>query len=232
MKQVLTLIRHDLNSTFRDPLFKGLLFFPFVCFALVRWVFPLLITEYPVLQEYQMVLVMWATLQSATMFGFIYGFLFLEEKEEQLLPVLRILPVSTSYLVFIRQTVAVLISTLVNFCILHYGGFTSASWWFDLLVSFQMGLLAPVITLALTVFAKTRVEGLAQMKIINLIFIAPGLIYFVPGTWMHLLALIPSYWSFRSIEYGVPGLTLLIGFAVCALVLALLNRYFRKHIFQ
>ncbi|MDX5320700.1 MAG: hypothetical protein LPK45_06325 [Bacteroidota bacterium] len=234
MKRVLALIRHDLNSTFRDPLFKGLLFFPFVCFILVRWVFPLLFEAFPILEPYREVFVMWACMQSATMFGFIYGFLFLEEKEESLLQVLRILPLPTSQLVMMRQSIAVIISTAVNFCILEYGNILPSNPIPHLLIAFQLSLLAPLITLALTVFAGSRMEGLAQVKILNLLLTAPGLIYFIGGTGMHAMALIPSYWSFRAIEFSQEapyGPFLWGGFAVYFGILYFLNRRFSRRIF-
>ena len=234
MKFALRLIRHDLNSTFRDPLFKGLLFFPFICFALVRWVFPWLIAKYPVIEPYQDVLVMWACLQAATMFCFIYGFLFLEEKEENLLPVLRTLPVSTGTLVTIRQTVAISIATLINFFILEWGGILESHPIDHFLIALQMSLIAPVITLYLAVFAHTRMEGLAQIKIINILLIAPGLIYFLSQKGLHALAVVPSYWSFRAIEVSETdrlNYFLWIGFVVYLLVLIILNKRFKNKVF-
>lgn len=234
MKRLLFLIRHDLNASFRDPLFKGLMFFPFVCFILVRWVFPVLFETYPVLIDYKEVFVMWACMQSATMFGFIYGFLILEEKEENLLRALRIMPVPTSMLIFIRQSVGILISTLVNISILEWGGVLPSNPGIYLLIALQMSLLAPLFMLLLTVLAKTRMEGLAQMKIYNLIFISPGIIFFIPMKALHSFALVPTYWSFRAIETSLTSSWnpwLWGGFVFYFGLLYLLNRIFSKKVF-
>ncbi|MBI1223266.1 MAG: hypothetical protein GC180_11730 [Bacteroidetes bacterium] len=234
MNRFIFLIRHDLNTSFRDPLFKGLMFFPFVCFILVRWVFPVLFESFPVLNAYREVFVMWACMQSATMFGFIYGFLMLEEKEENLLRALRILPVPTGLLIAVRQTIGILISSAVNFCILEWGGILPVNPSVYLLIAFQMSLLSPLIMLLLTVLAKTRMEGLAQMKIFNLLFIAPGIVFFLPQKALHAFALIPTYWSFRAIDRSlISGWNpwLWGGFVFYFGLLFVLNRVFSKRVF-
>ncbi len=229
MKTILALSANDLQSTFRDPVFKGLLFFPFVAFVLIRWGVPYVVHTYPEVAPYTVVILMWGCLQSATMFGFMYGFLFLEEKEEQIWQVIRILPVSGIKLVFSRLLLGLLISTAVNFCLIHFGQIIYISFIKEILLSLQFSLAAPLIALALGALAKNRIEGLAQMKIVNVLLIMPALIYFIPGKAMHLTALIPTYWSYRSLEMAHSQsdsfmLFLLVGFALYLLGIGLLTR--------
>lgn len=201
MRKLLILSKSDFNSTFRDPLFKILLFFPLLSFIIIRYLLPVLVSFYPPLGEYTEVVLMWACIQSATMFGIIYGFLFLEEKEESLWQVLRILPVETGQLIFSRLLLGLLISVVINYLLIHYGNIIFISFWKELLLAIHFSLVAPFISLAVGVFAKNRIEGLAQIKIVNLILILPALIYFIPGKWLHLMALVPTYWSYRSLEF-------------------------------
>jgi ABC-type multidrug transport system permease subunit len=202
MNLLLTLSRYDLRSTFRDPIFKGLLLFPFVSFALVRWGLPLLVIRYPVMEPYRLVVLMWACMQAAIMFGFIYGFLFLEEKEEHIRQVIRVMPVSGSRLLAARLLTGVTISAAVAFVLLHWGGVARLPFYAEVLLSLQFSLVAPLLALSLGAFAANKIEGLAQMKIFNLLLILPGLIYFLPFRLLHLLALIPTYWSFRTLEHA------------------------------
>lgn len=58
LKLLPSLSAMDLRSTYRDPIFKGLRFFPFVPFLLVRFVAPLLLNRYPEWAEYAPLIVM------------------------------------------------------------------------------------------------------------------------------------------------------------------------------
>ena len=203
LKRLRSLSAMDLRSTYRDPIFKGLLFFPFVAFLLVRFVAPLLLNRYPEWSEYAPLIVMWACMQSATMFGFIYGFLILEEKEENVFAALQILPVSAQVFIGSRLLLALLVSSAVNFCILWLGGVVQLPLWMCLLCALQFSLLAPLLSLLMGVLAKNKIEGMAQMKIFNLVLNLPALIYFLPYKGLHATAILPTYWSFRSIEAGL-----------------------------
>ncbi|MDO1447730.1 hypothetical protein Q0590_15775 [Rhodocytophaga aerolata] len=236
MNYLISLSISDLRSTFRDPVFKVLLFFPFMSFTLIRWGLPAILNNFPVIQPYSQVILMWACLQSAIMFGFIYGFLFLEEKEENIWQVIRILPVKPLNLVLSRMLFGLGISSLVNFFLLHYGQIVSLTLVKEWLLAFQFSLAAPLIALLLGAFSQNRIEGLAQMKIINLLLILPALIYFVPSPWMHLAAVIPTYWSYRSLEMAenTPQFLLYLssGFALYMVAIFLLNRKMATSIYR
>jgi fluoroquinolone transport system permease protein len=102
----------------------------------------------------------------------------------------------------------------------------------EVLLSLQFSLVAPLLALSLGAFAANKIEGLAQMKIFNLLLILPGLIYFLPFPLLHLLALIPTYWSFRTLEHANHPGPFFAYFAAGSLVymafLLLLNRRMEK----
>jgi fluoroquinolone transport system permease protein len=228
MNHFLTLSFSDFRATFRDPIFKGLLAFPFIAFALIRWVLPIIVASFPIVKDYQTVILMWACLQSAIMFGFIYGFLFLEEKEENIWQVLQILPVSTIKLVFSRLFLGLLVSTIVNFCMLRFGDILSLSLFKEILLAFQFSLAAPLIALTIAALAKNRIEGLAQMKVVNLLLILPAFIYFFPYQLLHITAIIPTYWAFKSLEAANTGdgfaITFLTGSIYFLIIILFLNQ--------
>jgi len=205
MSFFVSLSQTDFRTTFRDPIFKALLFFPIISFFLVRWILPFLTWRFPILSPYTQVILMWACLQSATMFGFIYGFLLLEEKEERIWEAIRVMPVSGLKLILSRTLVGWAVSSAVNYSLLEWGGAAEISLDREILLSFQFSLSAPLITLALGAFAENRIEGLAQMKMINLFLILPGLIYFFPYDFLNITAIVPTYWSFRCLELAMSG---------------------------
>jgi len=221
MRFILSLSFNDLRSTFRDPVFKALLFFPFISYGIVAWVLPAVIHRWPVVGDYSDVILMWACMQSSTMFGFIYGFLFLEEKEENINQALRVVPVSGIMLVFSRLLIGMGISFLVSMALFHFGGVVRLPLISEMLLSLLYSLSAPLITLLLAAFARNRIEGLAQMKMVNILLMFPGLIYFLPYKTLHLTALVPTYWSFRATEMAIRHSTLFLLFFSGGLLLHL-----------
>ena len=232
MKTILLLSTHDLRTTFRDPIFKGLFFFPLLAFVIVRWGIPAAVESYPILADYREIILMWACLQSAMMFGFIYGFLYLEEKEEGTDLALQVLPVSGATILGSRLIFGLFLSVLVNGMMMHLGGIVFLPIWQECLLAIHFALVAPLLALYLRAFAGSRVEGMAHMKIVNLIFYLPVLVFFLPQIWLHLLAVIPTYWSFKSLDEaemtGNFWLAYLIGLAAYAVAGALLLRIKKK----
>jgi fluoroquinolone transport system permease protein len=233
MRFLLSLSLNDLRCTFRDPVFKALLFFPFISYGIIAWGLPFIIQRWPAVENYSGVILMWACMQSSTMFGFIYGFLFLEEKEENINQALRVIPVSGIMFVFSRLLIGIGISFMVSITLFHFGGVVRLPLIHEILLSFLYSLSAPLITLLLAAFARNRIEGLAQMKIVNILLMLPGLIYFLPYKALHLTAVLPTYWSFRATEMSIhhSGSFLLYVFAGLLLHLVIiffLNRRLEK----
>jgi hypothetical protein len=176
--------------------------FPFLSFIIIRWILPFSIGLYPPIADYSVVILMWTCMQGASLFGFIYGFLFLEEKEENINLAYYVLPQSNFKIAITRLSIGMIISAIVNFTLLHFGNILTIPLIYEILISIQYSFLAPFMALYLDVFAKNKIEGLAQIKIVNLLIITPALIYFFPFKILHVTALIPTYWSFRSIEFA------------------------------
>ncbi len=219
MNHFLTLSKNDFRITFRDPIFKGLLVFPFIAYALIRFVYPWVVANFAIVASFGHVVLMWACMQTATMFGFIYGFLFLEEKDEQVDGVIHILPISPLRLLMSRLGMGYAISVLANFLILYVGGIVQLSAVLSFLLAMHFGLIAPLLALWLGVMAKNKIEGMAQMKLANLALNVPILLYFLPYKALHLTAFVPTYWSFRSLELALEGSAWFVLFMVTGVLL-------------
>lgn len=235
MKQLLLISRNDFRITFRDPMLKGLLFFPLVALAIIKFLVPYLSEQYPVIEPYQPVILMWACMQTATMFGFISGFLFLEEKDENVFTALRVAPIRAETFVVLRLAAGVVISIAVNLLLLLVGDLVDVPIGPALLLAGQYSLIAPLLALMTATFARNKMEGLAQFKIYNLLLNLPILRYFLDLKALEALAVIPTYWSFRSLESvattGGVGWFYLVGLLVYGIVLFLLARRFEQKVF-
>ena len=200
MNRLLILSANDFRVVFRDPMLRIFLFLPLLIIAIVVWVLPIIFSAYPAVRAYDYVLLMWAGMQTATMFGFINGFVFLEEKDEQVFAALRVMPVAATTLISVRMVLGVSITFAINVMIFSLNGWLPIRGIPLVLIALQYALLAPVLTLALATFAQNKVEGLAHFKVYNFAAMLPVLIYFLPYRALHGLAVLPTYWTFRSVE--------------------------------
>lgn len=233
MKLLLTLSKNDFRNTFRDPMFRSLLFFPIISFAIIYWGVPAIEGIYPPLAPYKPVILMWACLQSATMFGFIYGFLFLEEKEDGIWQAVRLLPISGLQLAFSRMLIGLVISFIVNFVLIYFGGMVQLPLFIALLLSALYSLTTVLIALWLGAMGRNKIEGIAQMKVLNIALILPGIIYILPYKALHATAIVPTYWLFRSTEAAIfhtgnMGWFFAVGLLSQVLAIFLLNRKMQR----
>ncbi len=235
MNRFFLISRNDFRMIFRDPMLKALLFAPLLIIVSVIVFVPQLNNSFPAFQNYNYIVLMGAGVQAATMFGFITGFIFLEEKDEHVFMALKTMPVSGRFFVLTRMSLAILLASLYNWGLLHFGVLLDMSWWQEILLAIQFSFLAPLLALAVAVFASNKVEGLAQFKIYNLLITLPLIIYFLDFKALHVLAILPSYWTFRSIEMLESGGSFwmfhLIGWLVYWVLIFILVRRFEKKVF-
>ena len=235
MKRFLTLSRNDFRMVFRDPMLRLFLLLPLLIILAVVWGIPPVFAAYPAVQDYDYVILMWAGTQASTLFGFINGFVFLEEKDEHVFAALRVMPIAASTLIGVRMLLGVSIAFAVNVTTFSLCPWLPMSSVEVLLIALQYSLLAPLLTLALATFAENKVEGLAQFKVYNFIIILPALIYFLPFRALHALAVVPTYWTFRSVEAVHSGehyfLFIGIGFVAYIVAFVALVRFFEQRVF-
>lgn len=235
MNQLLTLSLNDFRRVFRDPMLRVVLFLPLLVIAFAVWVIPFIFSVYPEVKSYRYIILMAAGLQTATLFGFISGFTFLEEKDEQVFSALRVLPIAAHTLLGVRMLLGGSITLVTNVALFSLVDWVPMSPAQLFLTALQYALLVPVLTLALATFARNKVEGLAQFKVYNLVVMLPLLLYFLPLRPLHVLAVVPTYWTFRSIEAIHTGDHYYLfaggGCIAYAVALVVLTRIFERNVF-
>ena len=161
MKKILSLIHSDIRQIFRDKTLTFFLVAPMLLIVFVRFFVPFIAKQYPMVQQYHPMLMMFASIQTAIMFGFIVSFIILDEKDENVLQVIRVLPISPFYFILYRLLFATTFSTLGAFLMINLSGIAYPGFTNSILLSIQYGLTAPFITLIISTFAKDKIEGMA-----------------------------------------------------------------------
>ncbi len=236
MSQLQTLIVGDIKQIFRDRTLSTFMFIPVFLILFIRLFVPYLSQAYPMVADYHSYIMMFGGMQTAIMFGFITSFIILDEKDENVLQVIRVLPISPLYFMFYRLSFATLFSAAGAFILIQTAGIAYPGLLNSILLSLQYGLIAPLITLIIATFANNKIEGMAFFKGIDLGLLLPVLAFFVPGIWSYLFAIIPTYWTYTLYEQSLRGSFhigyFLLGLGVYALMISALFMQFRKRVFD
>jgi len=229
-------------SDFRQILREQLLWVMFIVaptlqFLTALWLIPYLIGQFPVLDGYQSLMVSALSLQVVTGIGFVIAMMLLDEKDDDVLTAIRVLPLGARYFLTYRLLAATFIAFIFCFVMLYYSRLISISLGQALGGAGLFSLLSPMVTLFMSTFGDNKVEGLAMFKGINLVLLIPIVSFFLPPGWHYLLGFIPDFWSFHFVESAATAnsaswLNFIIGCLLHLLFIACLYFQFRKRVFK
>lgn len=209
---VRALLRTDLRAARRDTLVGPLLLVVPALVAAVRLAAPPL--RALVAQRYGIDLAdyyPWALsalfgVQIPFMVGGIVGLVVLDERDDGTLAALQVTPLGLDgYARYRVATAVVLALALAGGGAWVSGladGFTLAR---AAVVGVPVALLVPVCALALLVPAANKVEGLAVMKALSFVLLAPLADWFVAAGWTPVLAVVPTYWVVHGVWAAARG---------------------------
>ena len=236
MKSTAALAASDFRQIFRDRTMTVFLFTPAILVCFVRFFVPYLTAKFPFLAAYHPMIMMFGALQTAIIFGFFTSFIILDEKDENVMQVIRILPVSTGWFIANRLLFSALFSALGAFLMIRLGGLADPGMRASVLLALQYGLSAPFIALVIATYAQNKIEGMAFFKGVDLVLLIPMLSFLVPGALKYIFGVIPMFWTYRLYDAALKGepvsALFLAGLAAYGLALYLLFRQFNERVFN
>ena len=173
-------------------------------------------------------------------YSFIAAFLILDERDEHLLTVLKIMPISrTSFLAY-RMMFMLIFSFIVLLIfpplsgLIPMEGFAYLEY---IPVAFLFAMFTPVAALIVATFATNKVQAFALFKIGGTVFLIPIFAFFFDlGSLQYAFAPIPNFWSLKALdsvlsaEISFDIVSLIIGFAFhIALIIGLFYLFNKKH---
>ncbi len=192
----------------RDPItfFIGLL--PVALALLFRYMIPFITDLFRPWIDLSGLETFWAGLLiliGPMMFGMVGGFLFLDEKDQNLLPVLKVTPMSDSFWLLEKAVLPVIITIPGILLQLLLCGLVSPFNWRYIPLAIIAALEAPLLTLFMATFARDKVQGMAMAKALSIIMVPPILTLFIDHPLIHLTAISPPYWILRAFRYSAAG---------------------------
>jgi fluoroquinolone transport system permease protein len=236
MKKLIKVAVNDFRLVFRDNSLKVFIVLPLLILVVTRYAVPYVAGVYEVVQDYISIILMLATMQSSTAFGFIYSMVLVDEKDTQVAKVYGILPISKFWFVAFRLIPPFLLATLATVLLLLVEPFYNLPVFSILVYSSLAGLVAPLMTLFVAITAKNKIEAMTWQKLFNLPLFLPILAFFVPASFSIAFAIFPPFWAYRGFNSLIVGgnfaVYMLIGFAYHMLLLGLMIKRFTSSHFK
>lgn len=235
MKKILAVFQNDLKNITRELMLIYIMFIPVLFAILIRYGVPILreeflekfdlINYYPLITGYYILLV-------PVLIGIVAGFLVLDERDEGIVQVLILTPLSKKGYLIYRIFMPMLISLFYILILTPVLGLVAVSIRSLIILGLLSMLESPITALFLTAFAGNKVEGLAFSKGLGLLMLLP-LLRFIKSKWTILAALIPFYWPVQGfLVIGEQGFyfSILAGFLVHLLFLFILVKKFKARL--
>ena len=234
--RIMNLIKVDIKRIVTDPNLSGYLLVPIALIFFIRYFVPYITNKYPVIADYHHLIMMSGVMQTAIIFGFITSFMILDEKDENVLQVIQVMPISPFYFIVYRLTFATFFSIIGAFimfvsCDIAYPGMVNV-----ILLSILYGLAAPFMALIIATFANNKIEGMAYFKFVDLILMVPLMSLFIGGFLKYGFAIIPVFWAHSlyqlSLDESYHFIYFLIGILFNLFALFILFKQFKKRVFD
>jgi hypothetical protein len=203
---------------------------------LVHIIAPRIEDMFPIAANFSVVF-MFFSIAIPMIYSFIVAFLILDERDEHLLTVLRVMPISrNSYLIY-RMFFMSLFAFIALLIFPPLSGLvdgTQFSYPVYIPVAILFALFTPVIALLVSTYATNKVQAFAIFKIGGTVFILPIFAFFLNlGDLKYIFGPIPNFWSLMSLDSVLQNgtldiLHLGIGFIFHIVLLTVLFYIFNK----
>ena len=170
-------------------------------------------------------------------YGFIAAFLILDEKDEHLLTVLRVMPISRNTYLIYRMLILSIFSFIILLIFPPLSGllaeFPNFSYIEYVPIALQFALLTPFSALMVSAFASNKVQAFAIFKISGTIYFVPLFAFFINNNFKYIFAPAPNFWTFISLRDVISKgtndyLHLGIGFVYIIVLIAVFFYIFNK----
>ena len=234
METLIKVAINDFRLVFRDNSLKIFLALPLLTLVIVKYAVPYIVGIYPVIKDYIPIILMMATTQGSTAFGFIYSMVLVDEKDTNVAKVYGILPISKVWFVVFRLIPPFVLATLTTFLLLLVEPFYGFPVIQSLVYSMLVGLIVPLMIMFVAIPAKNKMEAMTWQKIFNLPIVLPIAAFYVPASFSFLFMIFPTFWAFQGLDSLINSgnfwLYMLIGFAQSILFIGLMvQRFTRNH---
>ncbi len=208
---VKTFAKNDVRLVLRDRMVLMLLGMALAIGVAARFVLPLIDaslaangvlpnerTDLRFSDTYEMFVAFVGLWQAALMPGTAFGFILIEEKEDDTLTALRVCPAPFSTFLAYRIAIPAALGFVLALILVPLIGHAEIAWAKLLPIAAASALAAPLTTLLLGAFANDKVQGLAFTKFGGVAGLTILAGWFVPEPWQWLLGAFPPFLACKA----------------------------------
>ena len=207
MVVVFRLAINDFKNIIRDTLLISLaILYPVILILfsqiLVQFIAPNLEVTIPLAGNFIVFFMLFVTI-IPILYGFIASFLILDEKDEHLLTVLRVMPISRNTYLLYRMMFLTFFSFIVLLVFPPLSGLlenTQFSYYEYLPIAVLFSLLTPFSAMLVSSFATNKVQAFAIFKISATIYMLPLFTFLISDNLKYLFAPAPNFWGFIALR--------------------------------
>jgi len=215
---VIKLGRNDARLIGRSSMLIGVILFLILIALTLRFGMPWLnvyLAEHAVLPSenisksladfYPLIVAFMVIFSSAAIAGFIFGFVLLDEKEDNTIKAMLVTPVPFNQFVMFRVGSPTLLAFFAVVGVMLCVNQALVPLWQLLLIAAGASLVAPTTTLFLAIFAENKLQGFVYGKFISLVGWIIILGWFVAEPWQWLFGLFPPFLITKSYWMALQG---------------------------
>ncbi len=232
---IISLTRTEFKNIYRDQFLLFICILPIFISILFRFALPQireLTLPYFDLADYYDPFLCILILLVPSFFGWIIGFIILDDRDEDILSYLSVTPIGKSGYLWFKILLPLLLSIPLAIISLYIVNIKSIELNKILPIIILASLEAPYFALFLGTFANNKVEGLATAKLANIILMGALVPFFIKSNWAYLAGIFPTFWIAKAwlAKGNIYYIYLIIGIIHHLFVIWLMLYYFNKKI--
>ena len=182
---------------------------------------------------YRLFIVGFLSLIPGMLFAMIYGFIMLDERDEDVINFISITPLRKEGYLSYKLITPMLLSAGVFLIILYTNSLIQLKLEVALGIAVMVAMEAAIGTLFLVAFSENKVEGLAFSKLVGIMYLAIPLVFFWDSPWHWLASILPPFWIAKAfvhsdINASLIWVDLIVGIAMHLVTLLFFLRAFLK----
>jgi len=154
------------------------------------------------LTPYRLFVVSFLSLVPGMLFAMIYGFIILDESNEDIIDFISITPLRKEGYLTYKLIMPMLLSAGFFLLIIYATSLIHLNLVHAIGIAIMVAIEAAIGTLFLVAFSENKVEGLAFSKALGIMYLAIPLVFFWSSSWHWLSAFLPPFWIAKAFVHS------------------------------
>lgn len=214
MNAHIAIFRNDIKLIFRDKSMLAIFIIPVIMILIFRIGVPFLEDFVPQVKEFYWLIIAAFTSVTAATPAYLFGFVILDERDENIHFLQQILPISKHYILKSRVVFMILLAFVFSCILLTFNSLIHFSFFTILSLSVLFSLIPPILTFCIVAFSKNKIEAATFYKGLSMILVLPFAAFFISPEWKYVFGIVPFFWTYNAFHINEFGLKYLSNFGV------------------